>query len=93
MAYGLLYDFLMGQTIEAYKYFGAHFVCYDNQEGVIFRLYAPFAEDVSVIGDFNWWDVTKHKMKKVDGIANLFDLSVCFCTQREIWQFVIYFIV
>lgn len=74
MAYGLLYDFLMGQTIEAYKYFGAHFVCYDNQEGVIFRLYAPFAEDVSVIGDFNWWDVTKHKMKKVDdsGVWEIF---------------------
>ena len=33
------------------------------------------------------------KMKKVDGIVNLFDLAVCFCTQREIWQFVIYFIV
>ena len=25
MAFGILYDFLMGQTIEAYKYFGAHF--------------------------------------------------------------------
>ena len=25
MAYGLLYDFLMGQTIDAYHYFGAHF--------------------------------------------------------------------
>lgn len=26
MAYGILYDFLNGQTIEAYNYFGAHFV-------------------------------------------------------------------
>ena len=26
MAFGILYDFLMGQTIEAHNYFGAHFV-------------------------------------------------------------------
>lgn len=26
MAYGLLYDFYYGQTIDAYQYFGAHFV-------------------------------------------------------------------
>ena len=63
MAFGLLYDFLMGQTIEAHNYFGAHF----NDEGVTFRLYAPCADDVSVIGEFNSWDVGAHKMHKVDG--------------------------
>ena len=26
MAYGLLYDYLTGQCIEGYKYFGAHFI-------------------------------------------------------------------
>jgi hypothetical protein len=26
MAYGILYDYLMGQTIDAFQYFGAHFV-------------------------------------------------------------------
>jgi len=62
MAYGILYDFLMGQTIEAYKYFGAHF----DDSGVTFRLYAPCADDVSVIGEWNNWDVGMHKMNKVD---------------------------
>ena len=67
MAFGLLYDYLMGQTIEAYNYFGAHFVkTADGVDGVVFRLYAPMAEDVSVIGDFNDWDVTRHKMNKID---------------------------
>ena len=59
MAYGILYDFLMGQTIEAYRYFGAHFVEKDGRSGVMFRLYAPLADDVSVIGDWNGWDVTR----------------------------------
>lgn len=66
MAYGLLYDFLMGQTIEAHKYFGAHFFEEDGEKKVVFRLYAPLAEDVSVIGDWNNWDVTKNKLTKID---------------------------
>jgi 1,4-alpha-glucan branching enzyme len=74
MAYGLLYDFLMGQTIEAYQYFGAHFVSNTKkvgrkkviEKGVMFRLYAPMADDVSVIGEFNGWSLTANKMIKVD---------------------------
>ncbi len=66
MAFGLLYDFLMGQCIEAHNYFGAHFETKDKVDGVTFRLYAPSAWDVSVIGDFNSWDVGAHKMNKID---------------------------
>ena len=65
----MAYDFtnyLMGQSIDAYKYFGAHFLKQDGVDGVVFRLYAPMADDVSVIGDFNNWDIYSHKMHKVD---------------------------
>ena len=65
MAFGLLYDYLMGQCIDAYKYFGAHFEKRGDEYGVTFRLYAPCASDVSVIGEWNNWDVTKHKMNKI----------------------------
>ena len=70
MAYGILYDFLMGQSIEAYRYFGAHFLDKEidgkKVSGVVFRLYAPLANDVSVIGEWNNWDVTQNKMEKID---------------------------
>lgn len=89
MAYGLLYDYLTGQCIEGYKYFGAHFIKKEIEveidvplkkdpnrtkktkvkrqvEGVVFRLYAPLASDVSVIGDFNNWDPFANKMDKID---------------------------
>lgn len=74
MAFGLLYDFLMGQTIEAYKYFGAHFVKQDGQEGVVFRVYAPLAKEISVIGEFNSWDPRNHRMNKIDesGVYEIF---------------------
>ena len=89
MAYGLLYDYLTGQCIEGYKYFGAHFIKKKVEveidvplkkdpnrtkktkvkrqvDGVVFRLYAPLASDVSVIGDFNNWDPFANKMDKID---------------------------
>lgn len=66
MAFGLLYDYLMGQCIEAYEYFGAHFENRGGKSGVVFRLYAPMAEDVSVVGSFNYWDVGANKMQKID---------------------------
>ena len=53
MAFGLLYDFLNGQCIDAHNYFGAHFNEKDGKGYVTFRLYAPLAEDVSVIGEWN----------------------------------------
>ena len=70
MAYGLLYDYLMGQCINDYEYFGAYIVTKTIKRkkvhGVMFRLYAPMAEDVYVIGEWNGWDVRVNKMDKVD---------------------------
>ena len=66
MAFGLLYDYLMGQSIDAFTYFGAHFEKRDGVNGVVFRLYAPCANDVSVIGEWNNWDVTRDKLNKID---------------------------
>ena len=74
MAYGLLYDFLFGQTIEAYKYFGCHFIKVDGKEGCIFRCYAPKAKEISLIGEFNEWNPGTHVMRKIDdcGVFEVF---------------------
>jgi 1,4-alpha-glucan branching enzyme len=77
MAFGILYDYLMGQATHAFDYFGAHFGSCTlpagkkgekgaTLHGVWFRLYAPCADDVSVIGDWNGWDVRANKLNKVD---------------------------
>lgn len=74
MAYGLLYDFLYGQTTKAYEYFGAHFVKINNKEGCVFRVYAPQAKEISVIGEFNNWDPGIDVMRKIDdcGVFEIF---------------------
>ena len=66
MAYGLFYDYLVGQCIDAFTYFGAHLEKRGEEVGFVFRLYAPCASDVSVIGEWNNWDVRVHKMTKID---------------------------
>ena len=45
------YGFYTGTEFEAYKFLGTHFT--DNR--VIFRVYAPAATRVSLIGSFNHW--------------------------------------
>ena len=62
--------FFNGEEFEAYKYFGAH----PCQNGYVFRVYAPNAKEVELIGDFNNWDGSNHKMVKIDnrGIYELF---------------------
>lgn len=68
-----IYLFKQGNNMEAYRYFGAHLCEQDGQAGVVFRLWAPHAKAVSVVGDFNDWMPTAHPMHKVDdGIWELF---------------------
>ena len=61
-----------------YRYQGAHLKTHQfnrnlKTEGVLFRVYAPSARSVSVVGDFNSWDGRLHPMASADdGIWRLF---------------------
>lgn len=47
--------------------------CVINKEGATFKLWAPHAEQVSVVGDFNDWDASAHPMTPADeGIWHTF---------------------
>lgn len=86
MAFGILYDYLMGQCIDAYKYFGAHFMNVDGVDGVMFRLYAPNASDVSIIGEWNNFDIYKDKMNKVD-MSGTFELFIPNLKEYQSYKF------
>jgi 1,4-alpha-glucan branching enzyme len=58
----------------SYEKLGAHLHVVDGAPGVRFALWAPNAEAVSLVGDFNGWDGTRHPMQKriPSGIWELF---------------------
>jgi 1,4-alpha-glucan branching enzyme len=58
-----LYLFAQGTHNRAYDKLGAHLVEQDGHRGVHFAVWAPNARDISVIGDFNGWDPTRHPMR------------------------------
>ncbi len=58
-----LYLFNKGENARAYEYLGAHF-CEDGS--VVFRVWAPNAQAVSVAGEFNGWQGGASPMHRVD---------------------------
>ncbi|MBP5242108.1 MAG: 1,4-alpha-glucan branching protein GlgB [Clostridia bacterium] len=63
-----LYLYHHGENYKAYEFMGAHKCEKDGKAGYIFRVWAPRAVSVSVVGDFNEWDRKKNPMQKlVDG--------------------------
>jgi 1,4-alpha-glucan branching enzyme len=57
-----LYLFNEGSHFRLYRKLGAHPAEVDGKAGTYFAVWAPNAERVSVIGDFNHWDGRKHKL-------------------------------
>jgi len=59
--------FNAGRNYQLYNHFGAHPTILHNISGTIFRVWAPNAKAVSVLGDFNTWDCRIHQMRNLGG--------------------------
>ena len=46
-----LQKFYAGEVFDAYEYFGAH----PENDGVVFRTFAPNAQGITIVGQFNNW--------------------------------------
>ena len=57
-----VYLFREGKHYKLYEKFGAHSIEMNGDKGVYFSVWAPFAKEVSVIGDFNNWYSESHKL-------------------------------
>lgn len=57
-----IYLFNIGEAQQAYTVFGCHYIPELNAHRFI--IYAPNAQAVSVVGDFNNWDTTNNPMEK-----------------------------
>jgi 1,4-alpha-glucan branching enzyme len=59
-----LYLFNEGSHLRLYEKLGAHQGRWERDEGTHFAVWAPNAESVSVVGDFNDWDRARHPLRR-----------------------------
>lgn len=60
-----LYLYHQGTNYHSYQMFGAHCVIENGEKGVRFSVWAPNAQAISVVGDFNNWQQDSHKMARI----------------------------
>ena len=57
--------FSAGTSTDAYQFMGCHRAEVDGQEGYVFRVWAPHAKSVRVLGKFNNWDKNSPAMERI----------------------------
>ena len=55
--------FKSGKHFRLYEKLGAHLITVDGVDGVYFAVWAPTAQSVSVVGDFNFWSQGEHLLQ------------------------------
>ncbi len=70
-----LHLFSEGKHWHAYRFLGAHPHEVDGVAGILFATWAPNAERVSVVGDFNSWDGRRYPMR-IRGGSGVWELFI-----------------
>ena len=84
-----LHLFHHGRNFKTYEFLGAHFVILNKKRGFVFRVWAPHAESVSVVGDFNDWNSETHFMNRlIDG--ETFELFIPNLKQFDAYKYCIH---
>lgn len=65
-------SFFEGRESQAYTIFGALI----EEHGVLFRVWAPHAVSISVVGDWNSWNVESHPMHRVEGYPSMWEVHI-----------------
>ena len=75
-----------GNHFEKYRIMGAHVREHEGVKGVSFAVWAPAAQRVSVIGNFNHWDGREHPMR-VRGSSGVWEIFIPGLCKGEVYKF------
>ncbi|MBE6828520.1 MAG: 1,4-alpha-glucan branching protein GlgB [Ruminococcaceae bacterium] len=79
-----LYLFHEGSNSHSYEYFGSH---RKDKDTVVFRVWAPHARAVSVVGDFNGWDSGRNTMYHIDNSGGVWECEIQGIKQYDIYKY------
>jgi len=68
-----IYLYKEGTHYRLYEKLGAHRIKFKEKEGVYFATWAPNAESVAVIGDFNQWQSSAHLLKQIHSGSGIWE--------------------
>ncbi len=80
------YLFNSGTNYALYDHMGAHPATYENISGTIFRVWAPAAKRVSVLGKFNGWDGRVHQMRSLES-TGIWEIFIPGVAQDELYKY------
>ena len=78
--------FAQGEHWHIYRILGAHYQVIDGIEGIRFAVWAPNAQRVSVISDFNKWDGRRHPMCNL-GSSGLWSLFIPGMVKGDVYKY------
>ena len=81
-----LHLFGQGNHHRIYNKLGAHIMEFEGVKGVMFAVWAPNAERVSIVGDFNYWDGRKHSMQAREG-SGVWELFIPELGDGDIYKY------
>lgn len=82
-----IYLYHQGTNFYSYKLLGAHIL--GDKDGTIFRVWAPKAKSVHVVGNFNMWEKNlNHEMKKIND-EGIWELFIPFIKEGELYKYLI----
>jgi len=81
-----LHLFSEGKHWHAYRFLGGHLHSIEGIHGALFAVWAPNAERVSVVGDFNRWDGRCHPMRSRGG-SGVWELFIPHLGNGELYKF------
>ncbi|MDQ2820158.1 MAG: 1,4-alpha-glucan branching enzyme, partial [Pseudomonadota bacterium] len=75
-----------GTHYRPYEKLGAHLLEHDGVHGVNFAVWAPNAQRVSVVGNFNHWDGRRHVMRK-RGPSGIWEIFLPGVVAGDLYKF------
>ncbi|MCL1946099.1 MAG: 1,4-alpha-glucan branching protein GlgB [Chitinivibrionia bacterium] len=81
-----LYLFNEGNNHYIFEKMGAHQMSVNGVEGVLFAVWAPNAQRVAVVGEFNLWDGRQHPMRPI-GSSGVWELFIPTLTNGTVYKY------